>query len=247
MTNPLDWLLAPITQKFGPTSEPLDGPYNGYPHFNKGWDFGVVNAPIGSNVTGIVTSASSDPNNPNGWGKQVVVKDDNGFLHHFSHLSSVNVGAGQMVNIGTVLGVSGNTGNSTGPHLSYDVQDPTGKFVDPSRFLAGSAAGVPASGGGSSGGGGFDIPIGFPDIPNPLDSLSGIPGALKSGFDTVAAPFQKLAEVAIWLLNPQHWFKLFFILAGTGMVAMGLYVYVRGTSGIESDIQTAGKVAAVGA
>ncbi len=247
MANPLDWLLATVTQKFGPTSEPLDGSYNGYPHFNKGWDFAVpTGTEIGSNVGGVVTSVSNDPNAPNGWGISVVVKDDNGFLHHFSHLSAASVGMGQMVNIGTVLGKSGSTGASTGPHLSYDVEDNTGKFVDPSRFLAGSAAGVPASGGGS-GSGGLDIPVSFPSIPNPLDGLSGIPGALKNGFDVVAAPFQKLAEVAIWLLNPQHWFKLFFIVAGTGLVAMGLYVYVRGTSGIESDVTTAGKLAAVGA
>ena len=245
MSNPLDWLLATVTQKFGPTTEPLDGPYNGYPHFNKGWDFAVpTGTDIGSNVSGVVTSVSNNPNAPNGWGISVVVKDDNGFLHHFSHLSQTNVGMGQMVNIGTVLGKSGSTGQSTGPHLSYDVEDATGKFVDPSRFLAGSAAGVPGSSGGGSG---IDIPVSFPDIPNPLDGLSGIPGALQSGFDTVAAPFKKLAEIAIWLLNPQHWFKLFFILAGTGLVAMGLYVYVRGTSGIESDIKTAGTVAAVGA
>lgn len=131
------WQSAPITQGFGPTDEPLDGPYNGYAHFNKGLDFAVpVGTPIDSPISGTVVSAGDSGD---GWGISVKVRDANGFTHNFGHLSAAAVQPGQTISAGTVVGKSGNTGHSTGPHLSYDVSDSSGAFVDPSRWTGGGS------------------------------------------------------------------------------------------------------------
>jgi hypothetical protein len=45
------------------------------------------------------------------------------------------------VNVGDLLGASGNSGNSTGPHLSYDVSDASGTYVDPTSFVSGGGSG----------------------------------------------------------------------------------------------------------
>lgn len=128
-----DWTKAPITQGFGPTNETLDSGYNGYPHFNKGNDYGV---PVGTPITAIrggkVIAAGPAED---GWGIRVWVQDADGYIHNYGHLGGVNVKIGQFINPGDLLGSSGNTGRSTGPHLSYDVWDSTGRFIDPTQFL----------------------------------------------------------------------------------------------------------------
>lgn len=133
----MDWRSAPITQGFGPTDEPLDGPYGGYAHFNKGLDFGVpAGTAIDSPISGTVVSAGDSGD---GWGVSVKIRDADGFTHNFGHLSSASVAVGQKVTAGTVVGKSGDTGKSTGPHLSYDVWDGSGKFVDPTKWVGGTS------------------------------------------------------------------------------------------------------------
>lgn len=155
------WRTAPITQGFGPTDTELDGAYAGAAHFNKGLDFGVpIGTPIDSVVGGTVVAAGDQGD---GWGISVKVKDANGYIHNYGHLSGVNVQAGQTIQAGTIVGASGNSGKSTGPHLSYDVLDPNGQYIDPSGFLS-----APGSGAGGNvtypGGGGFGADYDDPAI-----------------------------------------------------------------------------------
>jgi len=51
------------------------------------------------------------------------------------HFSTVDVVVGQTVTFGTQLGTVGSTGNSTGPHLHYEIHDPAGVAVDPAPTL----------------------------------------------------------------------------------------------------------------
>lgn len=114
----------PITQGFGPTNEPLDSG-----GFNKGYDFATpLGTPIEALVGGTVISAGDSGD---GWGISVKVLDAQGNTHNYGHLSSVNVQPGQTIGTNTLLGASGNTGKSTGPHLSYDVWDANGGYFDP--------------------------------------------------------------------------------------------------------------------
>jgi murein DD-endopeptidase MepM/ murein hydrolase activator NlpD len=122
-----------ITQGFGPTNERLDSAYGGYANFNKGLDFAMpVGTPVGATTGGRVISVGDVGD---GWGTRVWVEDAEGNIHNYGHLSGVNVRQGDQVQPGQIVGASGNTGKSTGPHLSYDVRDAQGNYFDPSRFL----------------------------------------------------------------------------------------------------------------
>ena len=67
-----------------------------------------------------------------GYGKYVTIRDrNNGFKTEYCHLSRV-VKTGQ-VKAGEVIGLSGNTGNSTGPHLHFTLKNPTA--IDPLPFF----------------------------------------------------------------------------------------------------------------
>ena len=126
-----DWT---VTALFGPTNEPLDSG-----GFNKGIDIGVpVGTPIKAVAGGTVIQAGD---RGDGWGTSVKIQDANGFIHNYGHLSSAGLQVGQQVAPGTVVGKSGNTGASTGPHLSYDVLNSSWQAVDPSPWLGFNAAG----------------------------------------------------------------------------------------------------------
>jgi len=130
----MDWWQYQITQGFGPTSEQLDGGYAGYAHFNKGIDFAApMGTPVRSVVSGTVVSAGDSGD---GWGTSVKIRDAYGNTHNLGHLSTAQVQPGQTILAGQLVGASGSTGKSTGPHVSYDVWDPAGNFFDPYQFIA---------------------------------------------------------------------------------------------------------------
>ena len=71
--------------------------------------------------------------NNQGYGNLVIV--ENGpYKTYYAHLSEIPVQVGQTVQAGQVIAYSGNTGNSTGPHLHYEVRV-NGQRVDPSPYL----------------------------------------------------------------------------------------------------------------
>lgn len=59
---------------------------------------------------------------PGGYGNYVVVRHDNGLETVYAHLSSVSCKLNQRVDAGDKLGMSGNTGRSTGPHLHFETR-----------------------------------------------------------------------------------------------------------------------------
>ena len=67
---------------------------------------------------GVVVSVSNDPR---GYGKQVVIDHGYGYKTRYAHLSKYLVHVGDSVCRGAVVGLIGNTGISTGPHLHYEV------------------------------------------------------------------------------------------------------------------------------
>lgn len=60
---------------------------------------------------------------------------DSGWRATYMHLDSVTVGVGQIVYRGQALGKTGNSGNSTGPHLHYQINSPAAGAVDPAPTL----------------------------------------------------------------------------------------------------------------
>ncbi|MEI5525153.1 M23 family metallopeptidase [Streptomyces brasiliscabiei] len=71
------------------------------------------------------------------YGNAVVIKHGNGTFSQYAHLSKVNVKAGQVVKTGQRIALSGNTGNSSGPHLHFEVRTTAnyGSAIDPVAFL----------------------------------------------------------------------------------------------------------------
>lgn len=88
--------------------------------FHKGTDFGT---PVGTQATaslsGKVVKVSNDPN---GYGNYVAVCDpETGICAQWAHMGEIHVKPGDTVTKGQIIGLTGNTGNSTGPHLDYTV------------------------------------------------------------------------------------------------------------------------------
>lgn len=71
------------------------------------------------------------------YGNEVVIQHSDGMYSQYAHLSSLGVSAGQTVTGGQQIGLSGSTGNSTGPHLHFEVRTgPSyGSDVDPIAYL----------------------------------------------------------------------------------------------------------------
>ncbi|WP_405683012.1 peptidoglycan DD-metalloendopeptidase family protein [Streptomyces sp. NBC_00057] len=72
------------------------------------------------------------------YGNQVVIKHADGHYSQYGHLSSISVSAGQTVSTGQQIGLSGATGNATGPHLHFEVRTGPayGSDIDPIAYLA---------------------------------------------------------------------------------------------------------------
>lgn len=106
---------------------------------HNGEDFPVpVGTPITSPLGGEVISSMRNARG----GNQVRVRLDNGAIVGFAHLSSREVQVGQRVEAGAQLGLSGNTGKSTGPHV-HMTMEVDGKKVSPSSYFAEQTAGTP--------------------------------------------------------------------------------------------------------
>ncbi|MFZ5808883.1 MAG: M23 family metallopeptidase [Chloroflexota bacterium] len=93
-------------------------------------DFGApVGTPVKATMDGKVVYAGW---NNEGYGNLIIV--ENGpYRTYFAHLSKIPVKIGDKVSAGMVVGYSGNTGNSTGPHLHYEVRK-NGQQINPTSF-----------------------------------------------------------------------------------------------------------------
>ena len=67
------------------------------------------------------TGNTDEPRGCYSYGKWILIKHENGLSTLYAHLSLIKVNAGETVNTGDIIGYSGNTGYSTGPHLHLTV------------------------------------------------------------------------------------------------------------------------------
>ena len=114
-----------ITSDFGPRERPKDGATI----WHRGIDISVpTGTPVYATGNGKIERIWTDP----GGGKSVRVKHIDGFYTDYYHLSDNNVmRIGDTVQAGCMIGLSGNTGNSTGPHLHYAIfYAPDGKQLN---------------------------------------------------------------------------------------------------------------------
>jgi len=129
MDCPSGW---PIIPEYGLSSLPItQGPNGTYTHdVFEAIDIGTRQK-SGFTVTarhnGTILHADAGGNSA--WGKYVDIQSTcktGLFVSRYAHLSSVGVNVGQRVILGQVIGLSGNTGRSTGPHLHYGFRGPNG-------------------------------------------------------------------------------------------------------------------------
>lgn len=93
------------------------GYWGGHPAIDvAGW----LGAPVTASDAGYVVLAGGGWNS--GYGNYVVVDHGNGFTTLYAHLNSVFVKPGETVSRGQQIGTMGNTGNSTGPHLHFEIR-----------------------------------------------------------------------------------------------------------------------------
>ncbi len=117
---PLD--VIKITQEFGDTAFAKSGAYNGKGH--NGVDFkAAVGTRVKATLSGIVKGiGDTDTVCPGAsYGKWVLIEHQNGLSTLYAHFSLIKVTEGQGVATGEVIGYSGDTGYSTGPHLHVTV------------------------------------------------------------------------------------------------------------------------------
>ena len=114
LKTPLDG--ARISSNFGMRKHPISG----YNKMHKGVDFAApTGTPIYAGGNGIVEFIG----NNGGYGKYIRIRHNNEYKTAYAHLSRYEKGIskGVRVNQGETIGYVGSTGNSTGPHLHYEI------------------------------------------------------------------------------------------------------------------------------
>lgn len=129
-----DW-SAPAPD--APTSNPYGVANSEYAAgYHTGVDFAVApGTPVLAVGDATVVSAAWD----GAYGKEVVLRLADGHFAQYAHLSALSVSAGARVSAGQRVGLSGSTGNSTGPHLHFEIRTSNryGSVVDPVAYLSG--------------------------------------------------------------------------------------------------------------
>lgn len=116
-----------ITSSYGTRTHPIFGTRK----MHNGIDLKASYENVYSVMDGIVTAAGWDPK---GGGNYIKVRHFNRFETSYLHLSEMYYRPGERVSAGYVIGRSGNSGNSTGPHLHFSVKE-FGQNINPAHFL----------------------------------------------------------------------------------------------------------------
>jgi murein DD-endopeptidase MepM/ murein hydrolase activator NlpD len=116
-----------VTSTFGVRRDPLIGSAA----FHSGMDF---RAPVGMDAKATAPGTVVKAGWNGGYGRMVEIDHGQGFSTRYAHLSRIVVSVGQKVETGDIVGRTGNTGRSTGPHLHYEVRH-NGTALNPLRFL----------------------------------------------------------------------------------------------------------------
>ena len=141
---------ARVKKKLMPTVKPVDvnwnassfgwriDPFTGQRAMHEGIDFLVDSGtPIHAAAAGLVVVARFHPQ----YGNMIDIDHGNDYITRYAHASKLLVKAGDLVQRGAVIALSGTTGRSTGPHVHFEVRY-KGVAQNPNRFLKVSAASI---------------------------------------------------------------------------------------------------------
>lgn len=143
-------LRGAVTQPYGCTGFELERPAQDCPSgFHRGLDLAQPQgAPIRAAADGLAYPFAD----PERYGNHVVVQHAAGYSTLYAHMLRTNVAWGQSVRAGDLIGWVGSTGNSSGPHLHFEIRF-AGSTQDPVPYLEGSPADP------------FALPAGWPGAP----------------------------------------------------------------------------------
>ncbi len=125
-------------------SPPPSGRHRRYPYHQTGsmWSSGYHTGtdfvvPTGTSLKAVGAGTVVSAGWGGAYGNQVVIQLADGHYAQYAHLSSLSVSAGQSVTAGQQVGLSGATGNVTGPHLHFEIRTTPdyGSDVDPIAYL----------------------------------------------------------------------------------------------------------------
>ncbi|MGW5847935.1 M23 family metallopeptidase [Streptomyces sp. NPDC055254] len=123
---------------------PVDGSYVSTQYHAGGamWSSGShtgidFHAASGSKVRAVGVGTVVEAGWGGAYGNNVVIKHNDGTYTQYAHLNSLNVSVGQQVTPGQQIGLSGSTGNSSGPHLHFEARSGAdyGSDIDPVAYL----------------------------------------------------------------------------------------------------------------
>ena len=118
-----------ITARFGYRIHPITKKKQ----FHRGIDLRAKrNTPVMSTADGIVRYIQNK--NKGGFGKMIIISHNYGFETVYAHLNKTKVKIGDVVKKGDTIGLSGNTGRSTGPHLHYETRYAS-RVLNPRNFI----------------------------------------------------------------------------------------------------------------
>jgi murein DD-endopeptidase MepM/ murein hydrolase activator NlpD len=116
-----------MSSNFGSRADP----FLGSAAFHAGIDF---RSPQGRKVEATAAGKVIVAGRSGGYGNLVEIDHGKGLTTRYAHLSRIDVGVGESVKAGDVIGRVGSTGRSTGPHLHYETRR-DGVAVNPVRYL----------------------------------------------------------------------------------------------------------------
>ncbi|HEY8951837.1 MAG TPA: peptidoglycan DD-metalloendopeptidase family protein [Candidatus Dormibacteraeota bacterium] len=134
-TGQFGWPMNPhwISQYYGCSNYPFEMYWAACPsrHLHSGID---IAEPYGTPVMAADNGVASTYGTCCGYGNYVILTHGNGYSTLYGHLASFNVRNGQLVVRGQVIAFEGSTGNSTGPHLHFEIRY-NDNYTDPCAYL----------------------------------------------------------------------------------------------------------------
>ncbi|MFJ5305759.1 M23 family metallopeptidase [Streptomyces sp. NPDC088350] len=113
---------------------------------HSGQDFAVASGTqvVAAHGGTVVKAGGNGAGDGAAYGNAIVIKHGNGTYSQYAHLSRIDVKVGQVVSTGQRIALSGNTGNSSGPHLHFEIRTTAdyGSAIDPVAFLRGKGVAV---------------------------------------------------------------------------------------------------------
>lgn len=191
--------------------------------YHTGIDYAAgIGAPVFAAQGGTVTEVKNTGGI--GYGRQILIQDTDGIYELYGHLSNTgSLKPGNIVETGTQIAQSGNSGNSTGPHLHFEVRANKnyGSDIDPLGWLNMPTRATTA--------GGTVVPTGF-NNPNIKPADIQAPGKNSGQSNPLFTnPFNGISGFINIISDGQFWIRVLEIALGILLAMFGLAIFTKGS------------------